>query len=219
MSKLKYSLLLLLVAGYFLPIMAAKDSATQTTDGFGVQLSFNPLIKSFARDSAANFLYSHNVLEVNYRFKKHQVGVGFDGNQVKSSTTVNGLDKKTDKVLFCFAPNYLYNFWENRKWRASAGVGYFRNSIKTTTDVISKIEVITQEVKQVESGFNLFMRFGLKLSRRLSLEMEMSAYKSIENIEYKDTYTLNTGMNSTKKEDRSHFTYAFPSNFSVRYSF
>lgn len=219
MSRLKYGLLLLLVAGYFLPLKADRDSSVRKSGRFSIMLSLKPMFNSIAKDSAEHYMYSHNTIELQYRFNKHQIGLGIDGSSAKSSGSVNNLPKEYKKTSFSIAPNYAYNFFSSRKWNFFAGAGYFMNKSNNRSDIISQIEIVTQEVIQTETGGNLFFRLGYRINRYLSLEMEMAAYMSKDKLEHKDTYSLNTGMNSSKSESRSFSTYAFPSNIWLKFSF
>lgn len=219
MSKLKYGLLLLLVAGYFLPSMAFRDSAVRNASKFSVLLSLKPLFNSIAKDSAKNYMYSHNLIELQYRYRRHQIGIGFDGNNSKSSTTINNLPKEFQKTSFSIAPNYAYNFFSSRKWSMFVGAGYFKHTNYNRTDVISQIEIVTNEVKQTENGGNAFFRLAYNINKFMSVEMEMSVYLSKEKLENKETYSLNTGMNASKTENRQYATYAFPSNFWLKFNF
>lgn len=215
----KYCLLLVLAAGSFFSLSANTDSCSRS-NGFHVLLSFKPLLNAMsAKDSSAHYMYSHNQIEVQYNYGRHQLGFGFDAGSKKSSTSVNNLPKQIKNTFISIAPSYSFRLYQEKKWKIFFGAGYFKNTIKQSSDLISQIEVITETTNQVEEGLDMFFRFNFALSKHFSLETEVAAYRSRERIEYSETYSLTPSLASSKTEYRDYRTYAFPANIWLKYSF
>ncbi len=217
MKKIICLLLVTLAAGSFFASAANRDSSKLK---FHVLLSSRPLINALsARDSAKNFMYSHNQIEVQISYKKHQIGIGFDAAYTKSTDLINNLPRAFTTQSTFFSPHYAYKFYQQKKWSAFVGIGYYVNTIDSKVTVTSPIEVVTNQATQIEEGSNLFLRANYKFTRRFSVEFETAFYRSRERIEEIKDYSLTPALSSAKFTYRDFRTYALPSNIWLKYSF
>lgn len=217
MKKIICLLLVTLAAGSFFAAAANRDSSKLRVH---VLMSGRPLLNAFsARDSVNNFMYSHNQLEVQISYKKHQLGFGIDAGYSKSTDLVNNLPRANTKQSTFLSPHYAYKFYQQKKWSAFVGVGYYINTIASEVTVTSPIEVVSSKTTQVEEGSNLFLRANYKFTRRFSVEFETAFYRSRERIDEERDYSLTPSLHSTKSTYRDFRTYAFPSNIWLKFSF
>lgn len=187
--------------------------------GFNVLLSFKPILNALsAKDSTPNYMYSHNQLELQYRYKRHYIGLGLNYNSKKTADDVNGLPREITKKNFSFAPYYSYMFYKSKKWKFFGGAGYYKNTISETNEVISSIEVVTKSTKAIEEGFNGFLRINYKINKKLSLEFETAFYRSRERVSKESVYTLTPALYSNKTTYNDYRTYAFPANLWLKVS-
>lgn len=216
MKKIICLLLVTLAAGSF-ATAANRDSSNLRIH---VLMSGRPLLNALsARDSVNNFMYSHNQLEVQVSYKKHQLGFGIDAGYSKSTDLINNLPRAYTKQSTFLSPHYAYKFYHQKKWSAFVGVGYYINTIENKVTVTSPIEVVTNQTTQTEEGSNLFLRANYKFTQRFSIEFETAFYRSRERIEEVRDYSLTPNLSSSKSTYRDFRTYAFPSNIWLKYSF
>lgn len=218
MKKLYCLLFVFITAGsFFAQAETVRDSSGLR---FHILMSAKPVLNALsAKDSVSNFMYSHNQLEFQISYRKHRIGFGIDAGYSKNTDKINNTTRVNEKQFVSLAPNYSYRFYKAKKWSAFVGVGYFVNTIKTQSEVVSQFETVGNKVTQTEKGENLFMRVNYQFSRRISMELETALYYSSETIDSERYFSLTPAMNTTSTTERDFRTYAFPSNIWLKYSF
>ncbi len=216
-KKIICLLLITITAGTFFAQARNVDSSKFR---FSFLISSKPLFNALsAKDSAQNFMYSHNQFEFQIGYKKHQLNIGFDAYYRKTDTKVNNLPKVSTQNKLFFNPSYSFQVYSNKKWSCFVGVGYLKNVVKNSTEVTSSIEIINSSETQTEEGANAYFRANYKLSKRFSIEMETSFYYSRERVDKENKYSLTTSLNNVTTFYRDFRTYAFPSNIWLKYTF
>lgn len=218
MKKLYCLLFVFITAGSFF----AQAETVPDSSGlkFHVLMSAKPILNALsAKDSVSNFMYSHNQLEFQLSYKKHRIGFGIDAGYSKSTDKINNTPRNNEKQHLSLSPNYAYRFYKANKWSAFVGIGYFVNTIETTSEVVSQFETVGASTKQIEKGENLFLRVNYQFSRRISMELETAFYYSSEALTTEKYFSLTPAMNTSNTTNRDFRTYAFPSNIWLKYSF
>lgn len=177
---------------------------------------FNMLDKN---DSIDNFMYSHSRIELQYRCKKHMLGLGLNGYHRRYGTYVNGLPSETNKGVYAFNPYYSFNFRSKGAWQLWGGIGYIRNQSVERNSVRSNIELVEKETSNIEEGSDIFLRLNYRLGRHLSLELETAIYITRLRMDYSETYSLTPSMQVLKSTWVNTQTYALPSNLFLKYTF
>lgn len=195
-----------------------QDSARKSS--ISILASAIPVFNMIDRnDSIENFMYSHSRIEVQYRNKRHMLGVGLNGSHRKNGTYINGLPSETNKTTYAFNPYYSYNFRSKGRWQLWGGIGYIRNQSVERNSIRSNIELVQKETSHIEEGSDIFLRLNYRLSKYLSLELETAVYITRLRMDYSETYSLTPSMQVTESSWTNAQTYSLPSNLFLKYTF
>lgn len=216
---LRYCLPLLIAAGNFFHAHAASSDSTKRNFGINLLLSAKPFFNSLsAKDSTRNYMYSKSQFEIQFRYKRHFIGLGWNGDRKKMNNTVNNLPKNSYVNTINLSPAYGFNVYTYKRWSLFTGAGYIYNKMESGSDIISDIEIVSEFERKLETGYFGFCRFNFRLAKKFSIEFELAAYTTTEKHTLEKTFSLTPDMNVKKETEFKSQTYAFPSNISFKFS-
>ncbi len=187
--------------------------------GLHLMISAGPAILHTVRHNPANFFYSRILVEPQFNFERYTFGLGLAKRRSHTAFTVNNQPYKDKSRQFSLMPTCSYLLVNSGRWQVYTGLGLVYNYADTLRTISSDIEVITKRSKIVETGCSVFGRIHYRISKRISLALELPLYLTRARTVVEENYPLTPSMSSEKKGRYTYQTMFFiPSNIFLRLS-
>lgn len=218
MPKL-FIVLVFIVVGQF-NVKAFNHNDSVKKHQFYVSLSAKPILNWVSKiDSSSNFLNSKSLLEFQYQYKKHLVGVGLNFNRSNYKTQINNLPLEEIKSGISFNPYYCFQAYNSKRIKIYTGIGYIKNNQRNKQVITSNIEKITYTSEYREEGANILIKLNYQLNTKWSIETDLSLYNLKSTTQYDEIYPLTPSLNFYKYSTFQKSYISTLANIFLKYSF